>query len=108
MQNKSQSEIFFEKYRLKLKEAEEMSNELKKAESKVSSMRKDISSIYSEISAMRSIITDMIDNGWDPVETQLKRDTTNIKTTFWDIIIDDNAPATYIDTSVGQVTCRII
>lgn len=107
MQNKSQSEIFFEKYRTKLKEVEEMSIELKKAESKVSSMRKDISTIYNEISTMRSIITDMIDNGWDPVEANLKRDPNDIKTTFWDIVVDNNAQTTYIDTSNGQVTYKI-
>lgn len=105
MQNKSQSDVFFEKYRTKLKEADEMKNELKAVESKVSSMKKDMANLYHEISVMRSIITDMIDNNWDPVEANLKRNPNDINISLWDITLDNINPTTYVVDSSSSTQC---
>lgn len=79
---------YLEQYRNKLRELEESQTEWQKAREEVRNLALQSNAIADEISAMRRIITRMIDTGMDPVETKLKmNDEDRLKTsnTLWDM-----------------------
>ena len=77
------SEKYFEEYRANVKRQRALQEEIIESRRKTEALRKESEKLSEEISAMRVIITQMIDNGWDPVEAKLRRGEEYVQT-YWD------------------------
>lgn len=109
----STDEEYFQKYRRLIARSEELKRQQDELETQFRDSREIISNrmrqCHDELSAMRRVITAMLDNGWDPVEAQLKLDESMhqrlMGETMWDrtrherMHIDSNGTI-----NLGQIT----
>lgn len=84
MSELSISEKYFEEYRQNKKRVQELTTEIKAAREKVEILINQREELNREIYSMQMIITDMVDNGWDPVEAKLKRETDIYRSNLWE------------------------
>ena len=86
MTDMSAVEKYFVEYRQAKKQASELLDEIKKSKKQYESLIRQHDMLSGEISAMQSIITRMVDNGWDPVEAKLREtsDDTMYPSNLWD------------------------
>jgi hypothetical protein len=81
--SKSSSEQYFEEYRNNVKRRKALQKEISASRKKTESLHEEANQLSKEISAMQRIITQMIDNGWDPVETKLRVNSEDWVSSFW-------------------------
>lgn len=90
MTKQSIVEQYFEQYRQTKGRIKELRRELKASQERSIEIQDKCDKLSAEIYAMQRIITLMVDNGWDPVETKLKMDTDKIMDhTLWDRVLKD-------------------
>jgi hypothetical protein len=82
--SKSSSEQYFEEYRNNVKRRKALQEEISASRKKTESLQEEANQLSKEIYAMKRIITQMIDNGWDTVETKLRGDSEAWASTLWD------------------------
>lgn len=81
---------FFEQYRSKKLEIENLKSQLRILDDDAQRLRQNIRNINEEVESMRKIITTMIDNGWDPVEAKLRTEETDRQFSFWSALTEDS------------------
>lgn len=84
MTNKSDSEKYFEEYRQNKLKVKALNEEIKNMKSQVELLSKQREELNHEIYAMQLVITDMVDNGWDPVEAKLRRSGEVYRNNLWE------------------------
>lgn len=74
MSTLSSYEEYFKKYRDVKAEIDELKNEIKEARNNTIALLDKQNVLTSELRHMQYLITQMVDNGWEPVEAVLKID----------------------------------
>jgi hypothetical protein len=97
--NKIQSmQEYFENYRKLKDSARELSDTINEQDLQIAVQRDRLHSMYRDISSMRKVITEMIENDLDPVEVTMRNDISELNGNLWR---SDDVGYVTIDNTTG-------